>query len=295
MNRKQAPTASRRDRREQARLERPIRPRPRVTARPGPRPLWQSPMVLVTVIAILATAVVIAVNLKPRPGPTGFGLRVPPASYAADLVSGDALGKANAPVRLEIWSDFQCPVCARLAVEQLPTLETRFVDTGLLRIEARDIAILGTGTPDESLELATGAVCAARQNRYWPFHDLVFWNQGRENRGDHNAAFIESVADKAGLDRTAWDACVAAADARGSVKTETISALGIGIRGTPTISLNGGTPVAGLPDANALIAQIQALVDAAASASPAPATSAPAASATTAPSASATTTPSVAP
>ena len=223
-------------------------------------------MVLVTVIAVLATAVVIAVNLKPKPGPTGGGLLVPPMSYATDLVSGDALGKADAPVRLEIWSDFQCPICARLAVEQMPTLVTRFVNTGLLRIESRDIAILGTGTPDESLELATGAVCAARQNRYWPFHDLVFWNQGRENRGDHSNEFIARVATAAEVDMTAWNSCTTKTELAQAVVTRTTDSAAAGIRSTPTLRINGQVAT-GVPDYNQLHALITQLL---ASYSPSP-------------------------
>lgn len=260
MTRPSQPPPTRRERRELDRRDRPIRERPAISSRrPVRRPAWQSPFVLVSAAAIVVVVAIIVLNQKPTPTPPAGELITPPLTYAADIVDGEFLGRADAPVLLEVYADFQCPVCGRWDREQLAKLKTQFVDAGTLRIQARDIAFLGGGEFDESLELATGARCAAEQNRYWPFHDLVYWNQGRENQGDHDAGFIAAVADRAGVDRTAWDACVAGQDARDAVKAATTTALARGINSTPTIALNGGPPVAGLPDLDALVAQIQAL------------------------------------
>ena len=160
---------------------------------------------------------------------------------------------------MALYADFQCPVCGRFVREQLGLLKSEFIDTGILRIEARDIAILGSGSPDESLELAVGARCAAEQARYWPFHDLVYWNQMRENRGDYDASFIASVAAHSGVGMGDWEACVAGDDARTAIRSATSAAHRAGVNATPTIVLNGSTPVAGLPDAEKLAAQIRAL------------------------------------
>jgi protein-disulfide isomerase len=224
----------------------------------------------VTVAALAVAVGIIVVNLKPAPSP-GATLITPPLSYASSVVSGPSLGRPDAPVTLEVYVDFQCPICGRLVREQFGTLKTTFVDPGSLRIESRDIAILGFGSQNESSDLATGARCAAAQNRYWEFHDYVFWNQKRENQGDYSSDFIKSVASAAGVDVPTWESCVNDGSARGDVQAATQAAAAAGINATPTLVLNGGTPVPGLPAASALQAQIQALVDAAAaSGTPAP-------------------------
>ena len=61
------------------------------------------------------------------------------------------------------------------------------------------------------------------------------------------------------VDRAAWDACVAQPDARTATTARTSAALAEGINSTPTIALNGGTPIPGLPDLDALIAEIRRL------------------------------------
>jgi protein-disulfide isomerase len=236
---------TRRERRAQARLDRPAAPRNRSTRR-GPRPAWQSPVVLVSATAVLIGIAVI-IFARPAAPPTGADLVAPPTSYAAELVNGETVGAASAPVVMELYSDFQCPACKLFVTQQLPLLMSEFVRAGTLRIEARDIDILSGTAASESLELAAGAACAAPQGKYWEFHDYIFWNQGRENRGDHNAAFIASIADAVGVDRAAWDACLAKPETRTQITTRTQTALGAGISSTPTLVVNGQA-ITGVPN-----------------------------------------------
>lgn len=270
MTREPQPPLTRRERRTLERRDRPIRDRVRAsTRRPPRRPAWQSPFVLVSAAALVVAVAIIVLNQKPTTAPnTGGELFTPPITYTADLVDGDSMGLASAPAVMEVWSDYQCPVCGRLVREQYATLKTQFVETGVLRIQARDIAFLGGGDRDESLELAAGAMCAARQDRYWSFHDFIFWNQGRENAGDYSATYLEGIANRSGVNRSEWDACMESDEVRDEIRAATARALGAGINSTPTISLNGGTPVPGLPEANALIASIRAMADAAGSPTP---------------------------
>lgn len=239
-NRQPIRPQTRRERRAQQRFDAPPA-RTRRTSRP-PRPAWQSPVVLVTAAAILIGGVIIALA-RPPASANGDTLVEPPTRYTADLTDGDVLGSATAPVVMQLYADFQCPACKLFVTDQLPSLVNEFVRPGMLRIEARDIDILGTGSPNESLELAVGAACAAEQDRYWQFHDFVFWNQGRENRGDHGADFIAGVATAAEVDRAAWDACIARADMRAAVEAATQAAVAAGFNRTPTLVVNGQTLV----------------------------------------------------
>lgn len=216
-------------------------------------------MVLVTAAALVLGAALIGVAL-PKADATDGELRLSPISYPAELIDGGTLGAAAAPVVMELYADFQCPACRMFVTQQLAYLVNDYVRKGTLRIETRDIAFLGRGADDESLALAVGASCAAEQGRYWQYHDIVFWNQGRENRGDHSDRFINRVGEAAGVEPGAFASCRARAEVAKAVTDLTRQALAAGIQQTPTLVVNG-QKVVGVPDydqLSALIAQLAA-------------------------------------
>ena len=257
---------SRRERRAQARVERPAPARKKVVRRAAARPPWQSPVVLTTVGAIVLGAVVIVAAGGFKLGPSAL---IPPdTSYAGLALDDESVGSPTAPVVMEVFADFQCPACKLFYTTELPSLLRDLVQPGFLRIKSEDIDIIDRGGSTESLELAAGAFCASDQGKYWAYHDYVFWNQGRENKGDHDAAFIDRVAEAAGLDMTAFHACQARADIRQPIIDRTTQAGAAGVSATPTVRLNGQMPFgSGMPSYDQLKAVILQL---AASASPTP-------------------------
>ena len=178
------------------------------------------------------------------------------------LAAGRAVGKADAPVTLEVWTDFQCPVCGQFATTVEPALMTKYVTPGVLRIVHHDAAFQGaksTSSYDESVEAGAGARCAADQGRYWSYQDWTFANQSGENEGAYAATRLTAIATAAGLDIGAWQACVATGSAQQAVRAETSEAVAAGVNATPTMSINGQT-IVGLRS----VADLGALIEAAA-------------------------------
>ena len=58
------------------------------------------------------------------------GLRTPASLAPVALAEGRSLGKADAPVTLELWSDFQCPSCGQFAETVEPSLIRDYVTRG---------------------------------------------------------------------------------------------------------------------------------------------------------------------
>ena len=149
----------------------------------------------------------------------------PDGPTPGDLADGRTLGKADAPVTLEVWSDYQCPACEQFAELVEPVLVRTYVTTGTLRIVDHDAAFQGaTGsrfaTTNRS-KPAAGARCAADQDAYWPFHDWLFANQVGENQGAFRDERLRAIATAAGLDVVAWDACRATGEQQAAVRAET--------------------------------------------------------------------------
>jgi protein-disulfide isomerase len=195
----------------------------------------------------------------------GAALNAPTTATPATLANGRSLGRADAPVALEVWSDFQCPVCGQFARTVVPSLVRDYVTPGTLRIVYHDAAFQGEragGSYDESVEAAAGARCAAASGQYWPLHDWLFANQSGENAGAFAAGRLRAMASSAGIDLTAWDACRATGEQQAAVRAETRQSVTQGIAATPTMILNGET-IVGLRGAAELGAKIEAAAAAA--------------------------------
>ncbi len=240
----------------------------------------------ITIAALVVGVLIVAVIAAGQLGGTVTGtLKNPSMGYPASLLDGTTIGKAGAPVTLDVYEDFQCPVCAEYDLTVEPILVSQYVQPGILRIVHHDIAILGrpaAGAPDESRLAASGAYCANEQGRYWDYAHWVYQNQAGENAGGFSVDRLTQIAVAAGVDPTAFGTCLTAAATVQAVTDNSTKALGMGIDSTPTMYI-AGQKIVGLQSAQQLGTLIEA---AAASASPAgsPSTSAsPAASPSTAP------------
>ena len=275
----QRPPATRQERREAARRDQRLAAARTASA---PKPAWQSPMALLTAGAVIVGLIVVilasgVLSPKATVGTLIKPLRPAPASLV-DPTNPRALGVATAPVTLDVWSDFQCPACDTFATTIEPDLIDTYVATGKVRIVYRDFAFIDNGAAGgESHQAAAAARCVG--DKFWAFHDYLFENQNPkgENLGTFSAAFLASVADAVGANRTAYDACMAngATDAVAAVDAETAQGQADGINQTPTLSLNGKLLQGGALPMSTLGPEIDALL---ASASPLPGASAPSAS-----------------
>jgi protein-disulfide isomerase len=191
--------------------------------------------------------------------PAGADLREPTVSTPVGLADGQALGAADAPVTLEVYSDFQCPACGVLARSLEPLLISEYVTPGDVRLVYRDFAFLG----QESIDAAVGARCAARENRFWQYHDYLFANQSGENRGAFSAGQLSAIAATIGLDMEAYGACVADPAERQAVLDARTAAGSVPINSTPTLVIVDGQTFVGVPDYSELRAALDAALAAA--------------------------------
>ena len=93
--------------------------------------------------------------------------------------NGSVLGSPDAPVTLVEYVDLQCPFCQQFETSVMPTLLTRYVRDGRLKVDTRILAFIG---PDSERGRA-GALAAGAQDKLFNFTHLLYLNQGAENTG----------------------------------------------------------------------------------------------------------------
>jgi len=227
-------TATRRDRRAAERQARKGRPNP-IEKKSG----WRSPMVLLSVGALVVGVFIVAAALLTSGVLNQSNPIATPAlaGPAQSLVDGRSLGSASAPVTVDLWADFQCPSCKAMTDQTAPLLIAKYVSNGTVRLNFHDMAFIGP----ESVDAATAArVAQATGPGFWPMHDLLYANQGKvENAGAFTRSRLGDMAVKLGMDRAAFLTALDDPTYRSAVTTETTDGTKQGIQQTPTFVING--------------------------------------------------------
>jgi protein-disulfide isomerase len=147
-------------------------------------------------------------------------------------------GSPTAPVTVYEMSDFQCPYCRRFATETFPAIEREYIATGKVRWVFVNYPL--TSLHANAVPAAETALCAARQNAFWPVHDLLFRHQETWAPLKEAAPFFLSLADSAKISKPALLECVRAPATRAEVQAEAEGSERSGATSTPTFYIEGG-------------------------------------------------------
>ena len=197
---------------------------------------------IVVAAIVIAGAIVYVVGYKNSPSQNQNSTSTSTIPVSQPWTTDVVLGSSTAPVTLIEYGDYQCPYCAMFNSQIEPALKVSYVQTGKLKIIFRDIAFLGS----ESEAAGQAALCAADQNKFWPYHDLLyqsklndFNNKGSEDDGFYNRKFFVGLAQQLNLNITDFESCYDSGKYAQTVKNDTNLALQQGINSTPSIFING--------------------------------------------------------
>lgn len=112
-------------------------------------------------------------------------------------------------------------------------MRAEYIDTGKVRFVYKHFAILGP----ESNRAAEASECAAEQNQFWAYHDLVFSDQS-STRSTLSEDRLISLAGQLDLDTTAFGECLSSGRYANQIRQESLSVQSMGIRGTPAFLVN---------------------------------------------------------
>jgi protein-disulfide isomerase len=150
------------------------------------------------------------------------------------LNAGRVLGDAAAPVKIDLYSDFQCPVCRR-ADQTIREMAPKYIDTGLVQVVYHNFAFIGP----ESEWSAQAAECANDQGKFWEYSSYLFDRQTGENVGAYSRENLKRFASELQLDTTAFNACFDSGKHSALIQQEKAEAQARNIRATPSFYVNG--------------------------------------------------------
>jgi protein-disulfide isomerase len=152
-----------------------------------------------------------------------------PVPIAAD---DPASGSRTALVTVVVFSDFQCPFCARGA-DTLNTLRARY-GADELRVVFKHAPLPFHESARPAAEIGQGVFELGGSTAFWRFYDLVFASQD-----EMSLPRLLAWAEEAGADRAAIEAGIRTRRWEKKVDRDLELASALDVNGTPTFFVNG--------------------------------------------------------
>lgn len=159
-------------------------------------------------------------------------------TLSARLLHGNfhSAGPNDAPLNLTVFADFQCPYCAQMATalkrDILPAA------SGKARLVFRNFPL---PMHQWAKTAAESAACAGRQNDrfFWTVHDFLFEHQREIQSESMQSRLHDYLGTLGDFDLKSFDACATEQQTASEIEADVRLGQEVGVRGTPTIFVNG--------------------------------------------------------
>lgn len=154
----------------------------------------------------------------------GAGNPAPQAEISFDNVR--IQGSEDADVIIVEWSDFQCPYCSRFFAQTKGQLDSEYIETGEVAFVYKDFPL--ESIHPQATPAALASWCAAEQDAFWEYHDILFTNQQALSDSNYKQWAVDL-----GLDADQFNDCYDSGKYANNVQAELAEGSANGIRGTP--------------------------------------------------------------
>jgi protein-disulfide isomerase len=143
------------------------------------------------------------------------------------------LGPVDAPVTLEMFSDFQCPQCARTN-PIVKKLKSEFGDK--VRLVVRHFPM---DKHQNAIIAACAAEAAAHQNRFWEMADALYRTQWMWGEAPAPRVALVDRAKELGLNVPQFEEDLDASEPRVRIAADHARGQALGVKSTPWVFING--------------------------------------------------------
>lgn len=137
-------------------------------------------------------------------------------------------GELGAPVTIIVFIDFQCPY-SQEAYPVFKIVSEKYAD--IVKVVFKHLSV--NDIHPEAMQAADAATCAQAQGRFWDYYDKLFMAPSL----DTDTLVLE--ANDLGLHMEDFVACLDGEAYREQINTDSLDAVSMGVRGTPTYFVNG--------------------------------------------------------
>ncbi len=144
---------------------------------------------------------------------------------------GRLMGRDSGTVWLVMISDFQCPYCKIWHDSSMAAVKRDYIDAGKVRM-----AYLNLPLPQHTharME-AEAALCAAAQNKFWPYSEALFHDQDILTKRADVKPYLDSLARANAVEMTEFARCRKSKAIASLIESDMAQANRAGVRSTPS-------------------------------------------------------------
>lgn len=158
----------------------------------------------------------------------------PRASVQPGADPPQSKGRADAPVMIEEFGDYQCPPCGFLH-PVMSKIQAQYGER--LHFVFRQLPL--TTIHKNAAQAARSAEAAGLQGKFWGMHDLLFEHQNDWKDLPDPTPTFNGYAQRLGLDVERFKADVQGQQVNARISADLRRAASLGVTGTPTLFING--------------------------------------------------------
>lgn len=200
---------------------------------------------MITLLSIIGVIVVVILifawpTIYNSIKPVGSFVRITPIAYPNE--NGKSIGNPDAKVKIQIYEDYQCPYCKEFTEnDERQLLLSTYITSGEVYYEFMQFPIIDQNViTKESHQAANASMCALEQGQFWPYHDLLYANQGTiENGGAFSNKRLQAFAESLGLNMGEFNQCFSSDKYSAEIQADYQMGVAAGVTSTPTLVLNG--------------------------------------------------------
>jgi protein-disulfide isomerase len=137
-----------------------------------------------------------------------------------------ALGRANAPLVMVEFTDYECPFCRQFHLTSFEQIKKNYIDAGKLRYVSRDFPL---DFHKNALRAAVAGRCGAEQGKFWELRHSMIANASKLQPED-----ILGYAKGLALDAGKFRSCMESGRLLAAVEADMDEGRAAGVSGTPT-------------------------------------------------------------
>lgn len=189
------------------------------------------PLLVIVIAVLFAGGVAVYLSRDRSTSESAGDTALTPAASSGPV---HVRGRADAPVTLMEFGDYQCPSCGYyhpIVTEVLrrypEKVKFEFHHFPLIQIHAN------------AMPAALAAEAAGEQGKFWEMHDLLFEHQNDWSRNPNPEAAFIAMAIQLGLNSNQFQQAMKSPQARDKILADVTRGRDANIEGTPTFFVNG--------------------------------------------------------